>query len=252
MLLELQKRIVYGPVKSRRLGNSLGINILPPHKKVCTFNCQYCQYGWTEKNFTKKEKPVAFPSVENILNELEKILNTIDPKPAYLTFSGNGEPTLHPQLPEIISGVIFLRDKLTPYSKTAIFSNSTTLNHTKVKKALEKLDLPIMKLDAGNQQVFSKYNDPVRSIDFESIVKEMANLNKITIQALFSKGENGNFQKNHILAWIEKIKEISPDIVQLYTLDRNPPTEAISPVTKEELFNIHSLLEREKILSMIF
>ena len=252
MLLELQENIIYGPIQSRRLGSSLGINILPPNVKYCNFNCLYCQYGWTDFRWLKNKKQSSFPEVKVILAAVERALKTLDPKPAYITFSGNGEPTLHPCFNAIVDGVIHLRNILSPTSQTAILSNSSTVLNLDIQKSLSTLDVRIMKLDSGTDKMFIKYNHPTKGIKLDTIIKGLAHLNKTTIQSLLCKGENGNYSKEKLNDWIKKIKFISPLTVQIYTLDRYPPSNLISPLNKEELLNIQSLLKKEQILSEYF
>ena len=133
MLLELQRKIIYGPVNSRRLGRSLGINILPRSQKICSFNCLYCQYGLNDRKNSKNNK-VIFPDQNEVLLAVENALKHLDPPPAYLTFSGNGEPTLHPEFPDIVDRIQWLKKKQCPESKTAILSNSSTVTTPKIKK----------------------------------------------------------------------------------------------------------------------
>jgi wyosine [tRNA(Phe)-imidazoG37] synthetase (radical SAM superfamily) len=254
MLLDLQAGIIYGPVRSRRLGRSLGINILPAERKVCSFDCLYCQYGFSQGK-TREEaqkKKLGFPTVTEVLSAVERAMLNLSPPAAYLTFSGNGEATLHPGFKEIVLGLREIRDRLSPASKTAILSNSTTVNNPVIRKALELLDVRIMKLDAGTEEMFAGYNRPAKGITLEETVAGLAVLEDVTIQSLFTKGPEGNFTPEHLSAWVEQIKKISPLFVQLYTLDRESPTASLIPVEKNELLQIRSLLEREKIASGVF
>jgi wyosine [tRNA(Phe)-imidazoG37] synthetase (radical SAM superfamily) len=250
MMLELQKNIIYGPVNSRRLGRSLGINILPPSRKVCTLNCQYCQYGWTSANCL--ENKIKFPSADQIMSEFEDTLTSINPQPAYLTFSGNGEPTLHPEFEEIVDRVIWFKNKKAPHLKTAVLSNSTTVTSQKMRGILSRLDVQIMKMDVGNRQIFSRFNQPIIEIEYNSILNGLALLKNVTIQTLFSKGPEGNFDKDHTEDWIKAIKKMAPFAVQLYTLDRQPPSKKIYAVSPDELLRIHSRLKKENLRSEVF
>lgn len=252
MLLALQKNIVYGPVNSRRLGRSLGINILPKGKKICTFNCLYCQYGWTEYDKVKCVRDEEFPCKEDIAAAVEDALGNIGEPPAYLTFSGNGEATLHPDFPEIVDAIIKLRDKSTPGSRTAILSNSTRLDDTDIRKALEKLDVRIMKLDAGSQSILTAYNDPMEGIGIDTITEGLAALKNVTIQSLFTSGPLGNYSKSSIKDWVARLKRINPFSVQLYSLDRGTPSLSISRLEPGELNKIKILLKNENIISEVF
>lgn len=252
MLLPLQSGIIYGPVKSRRLGTSLGINLLSTKRKICTFNCVYCQYGWTQFRERTLEKKKLLPGVREVLEATEKALKEIHPKPAYITFSGNGEPTLHPHFDELADGVVQLRNRFSPKSKTAILTNSTNANQSRVRKALSKLDLCIMKLDCGNEAVFKRYNRPRRRIRLKDIVVSLQLMEATTIQALFSGGSEGNYNPACLDEWIEKILLISPRHVQLYTLDRFYPSKNIRPLSKDELLFIKKRLKAGNIHAEVY
>jgi wyosine [tRNA(Phe)-imidazoG37] synthetase (radical SAM superfamily) len=252
MLLALQKNIVYGPVNSRRLGRSLGINILPHGRKICTFNCLYCQYGWTDYDIVKNVKKEDFAETEEIVTAVEEALAGLGEPPAYLTFSGNGEATIHPDFPEIVDAVIKLRNRAAPGSKTAILSNSALVDNDKVRKALAKLDMRIMKLDAGSQTVFASYNDPMDGINIDSITEGLASLKDVTIQSLFTDGPLGNYSMPAIEDWIARIRRIKPVSVQIYTLDRGTPSLSISRLDTADLNKIKLLLEKEDINSEVY
>jgi len=252
MLLALQNKIVYGPVNSRRLGRSLGINILPEGKKICTFNCLYCQYGWTDYSFVKNIRKDEFPGVKAIIAAVGNALAGLGEPPAYLTFSGNGEATIHTDFPEIVDALIKLRNRAAPGTKTAILSNSTLVDKEEVRKALAKLDVRIMKLDAGSQAVFTSYNDPMDNIMLDSITDGLAMLKDVTIQTLFTGGLLGNHSQSAVDDWIARIKKIKPVSVQLYTLDRGTPSLSISKLEAADLNKIKSLLDKEKINSEVF
>lgn len=252
MTLPLQRRITYGPVRSRRLGRSLGINILPTQKKTCTFNCVYCQYGWTPYGTLDEMKDAQWPSPVRILSEIERTLSELHPPPAYITFSGNGEPTLHPDFEAIVDGVIDLRNKFSPGSKTAILSNSTMITNDRVRGALENLDVRILKLDAGNAEVYCNYNRPLCQTDLNELIAALQSMKEVTIQALFAAGTSGNSDPLHINDWILKIVQIAPLHVQLYTLDRPHPSKNIAPVSKDQLEGIKRRLEKYEISAGVY
>lgn len=242
MLLELQKGIIYGPVNSRRLGESLGINILPSKSKVCAFNCVYCQYGWTKFCRAHPAHDIQMPSVKAVRDALEDALVRSEWPPAYITFSGNGEPTLHPDFNHIVEEVIAARNKRASEAKTAILSNSALVTNSTVKKALAKLDFRIMKLDCGSSRTFKRYNQPAKGIDLEEITRGLAEISDVTIQTLVSSGKNGNFNPKNIKEWVERLKRIKPLFVQLYTLDRGYPAKNIKPTSREKLNKIKALV----------
>lgn len=227
MLLEPKAGIIYGPVASRRLGFSLGINVLPVGQKYCSFDCAYCQYGWT-KRAPASDDP--FPTVEAVLAAVEKALKAPAVSPAYLTFSGNGEPSTHPEFPAIVEGVRKLRDRLLPAAKLAVLSNSTGVPSASVRQALALLDVRIMKLDAGTEAIFRSYCRPLASVSLDEIVAGLASMREVTLQTLFAGGPGGNADPAHVAAWIEKVVAIRPTAVQLYTLDRDWPSRDLAPV----------------------
>jgi wyosine [tRNA(Phe)-imidazoG37] synthetase (radical SAM superfamily) len=250
-MLNLQKGIIYGPVHSRRLGTSLGLNILGSRTKVCSFDCVYCQYGWTG-TWEDEKTDIHLPTAENIKDALTAKLVEIDYQPGYITFSGNGEATLHPEFPGIVDAVIEVKNKYSPTSKTAILSNSSEIFKKDVKLALEKLDEIIMKLDAGTDKIFSSYNRPRNYVNIDKITEELASMKNVTIQTLFCNGTSGNHSEENITAWFQRIKKINPVFVQIYSLDRGFPSESISSVNREELEKIKNLLDTVNINSEVY
>ena len=224
--IHLQSGIVYGPVNSRRLGLSLGINLLPSTYKLCSFNCLYCQYGWTNKptlNLTHQIKDL--PKVEEISVALEGSLQEMirqGSKVNSITFSGNGEPTLHPDLAVIIERVKALRNTYFPEAKLAILSNSSMVSKKEVRDALEMLDMRVMKLDAGGEDLLRQLNGPTPHLYLGEIVSGLKKLKDVIIQSLFVQGRVTNADPNNVREWVEKVKEIQPILVQVYTLDRVP------------------------------
>jgi wyosine [tRNA(Phe)-imidazoG37] synthetase (radical SAM superfamily) len=241
--------IIYGPVPSRRLGFSLGINVLPVNRKLCTFDCAYCQYGWTERTPTGDD---PFPSVAEVLTAVEGALRVPAIPPAYLTFSGNGEPTTHPEFLAIVRGVRALRDRLLPAAELAILSNSTCVGLPSVREALALLDVRIMKLDAGTEAVFRRYCRPLVPITVDEVVAGLAALPDVTVQALFTGGPGGNADPAHIADWIDKVAAIAPTAVQLYTLDRDWPSRELSPLPAESLHAIAGALQRANCPATVY
>lgn len=252
MTIPLQQGIIYGPVNSRRLGRSLGVNIVSSKIKTCTFNCVYCQYGLRRISEDNLSNPKLFPSSKRISESLIKIIKMLPTPPDYITFSGNGESSLHPSFPEIVEQVKQIRDMYAPESKTAILSNSSTANKKKIRDALSNLDNKIMKLDCGNEETFIRYNQPVQGIFYNEILVGLKKMDKITIQALFSGGSGGNYTSEHIRDWIEKIVEINPSNVQIYSLDRPYPSEYIFPLKKEDLLVMKELLVKNNINAEVY
>jgi len=281
MLLQLQGSAVYGPVQSRRLGRSLGFNVLPPSVKVCTFNCLYCQYGWAKvcPRWIGERKRIGerngWPSVQMLLGELEHALRELLEQPAYITFSGNGEPTLHPYFDELVDGLITLRDRYAPCARTAILSNSVTIAErddrcmsmcgagsrmpcqagvyrAMVRDALGRLDVRIMKLDCGTDGVLHRYNQPCNRAGIDDIVAGLMKLDDICIQALLTGGEMGNTGSGEIAAWIGHITVIRPRHVQIYTLDRGCASARITALSPPRLREIGDLLKTVGIDAAVY
>jgi len=253
MLLELKKEIIYGPVRSRRLGPSLGVNVLPGNSKYCTFNCVYCQYGWTDFERMRRTGRNDFPSRDQVKEAIEAALLRLAPAPpAYITLSGNGEATLHPEFTGIVADMIEIRDRLSPNSQTAILSNSTRVGNARIREALARLDVRIMKLDAGSQQMLSRYNQPMPGIRLDRIVDGLAKLGRVTIQSLFTAGSAGNFSDDEVECWLRQLEKIQPVAVQVYSLDRGYPSEGISPLTTMQLESIRDAARARDIHAEVF
>ena len=235
---------VFGPIKSRRLGNSLGVNLLPGNNKVCTFNCVYCECGWGKKPLGTKGD---FNDTTLVLQALEKKLQDLKSENFPLnsiTFAGNGEPTLHPDFPYIVDRVLELRDKYFPQTIITCLSNSSTLEDEKIRLALMKLDNPWMKLDAGSQKMFSLINQDFQNLKIENIVENLQKMNgQLSIQTLFLRGfYNGekidNTSEKEINLWLKHLKKINPKKVIIYPIDRATPLSGLEKIEAEELETI--------------
>jgi len=241
--LPLQQGIIYGPIKSRRLGSSLGINLMPIDYKLCSFNCVYCHYGFTDTHTIDiSESILDIPKPEDVETALEDWLKK-DRNIDYITFSGNGEPTLHPDFDEIVDRVRKVRDKYVSESKLAILSNSASLDLPGVKKGLSKLDMVIMKLDCGTPPMFSKINRPAKKVDYEDVVENLKTLDRIIIQSVFVGGKITNTVPDEVEEWIEKIRYIIPESVQIYSLDRPSASAAFEKVDRYVLSKIAELAQ---------
>lgn len=252
MLLELKKGVVYGPIKSRRLGFSLGLNILSASAKMCTFNCLYCQYGWTDFRTLADPAGLDLPSAEQVVMALEKALRELKAPPAFMTFSGNGEPTVHPDFARIAREVVGVRDRLAPSVRTAILSNSTTVASREVREALSLLDVRIMKLDVGTAAMLESYNQPAPGINLDTIVEGLRALPDVTIQTLFSGGPRGNSSPSDVAAWVKSVKSVAPSAVQIYTLDRGYPSGEICGLERSRLEAIATELGQAGVASEVF
>jgi wyosine [tRNA(Phe)-imidazoG37] synthetase (radical SAM superfamily) len=234
-VLDLKHAIVYGPVNSRRLGRSLGINLMPPQLKWCSCDCLYCQYGWTPTPVDPAARPQGMPTVLEVTAAVETALQTMVQAPAYLTFSGHGESTLHPDFPAMVAAVATVRNRLAPKALLAILSNASTIGSPAVQAAVMRLDCPIMKLDAGSAAMYRQFNRPLCGGSYADIVAGLGQCPGLTIQALFAGGPRGNLGMTHTTDWIERLREIRPRRVQIYTLSRPFPSHEIAPAPAEEL-----------------
>lgn len=244
--IALQTGIVYGPLHSRRLGLSLGINLLPEEYKLCSFNCLYCQYSWTPQPTDEVSHALKdVPQPAEVAAALEKALRTIVRKRQRvdaITFSGNGEPTLHPDFPAIVEVVRALRDQYLPRVKLAVLSNSSTVNQPGICAALNRCDLKIMKLDAGSEDTIHKLNGPGPPFYLKEIVSGLRGMSDLILQSLFVQGRVTNADPDSVALWVEAVRQIHPDMVQIYTLDRVPADARIYKVNRPTLEWIASQL----------
>jgi wyosine [tRNA(Phe)-imidazoG37] synthetase (radical SAM superfamily) len=251
-------KIIFGPVKSRRLGVSLGINLLPATKKLCNFNCIYCECGWTID--TTKERS-SFPKRDEIYKALEEKLSEMKAKnksPDVITFAGNGEPTLHPDFPGIVDDCIELRNKYFPKARIAVLSNSTTITIPQIKEALMKVDQNILKLDSGFDLTVRVHNQPMINVKVAELIGNLKRFNgQLIIQTLFLRGSfNGraidNTTPEEIEAWIKAIEMIKPYEVMIYTISRDTPAGGqLEKVPLADLKRIAGMVNRLGIKTSI-
>lgn len=251
-------KIVFGPVKSRRLGVSLGINLLPTNRKVCNFNCIYCECGWSKKSGIGGE---PLPSREEVYEALEMKLKSMNKNGEALdviTYAGNGEPTLHPEFPGIIDDSIELRDKFFPGAKIAVLSNSTAITKPEIKEALLKIDSNILKLDSAFDLTVNIHNQPSVNIEVGKLIEDLSQFRgSLIIQTLFLRGTfNGkiidNTTSKEIKAWLKAIEKIRPAEVMIYTISRDTPEGGeLNKVPLPELEHIASLVNKLGIKTQV-
>jgi wyosine [tRNA(Phe)-imidazoG37] synthetase (radical SAM superfamily) len=238
-------KIIFGPVTSRRLGVSLGINLLPNRKKVCNFNCIYCECGWSQ---SVESEGGYLPSRSEVYEALASRLQEMkvkNQKPDVITFAGNGEPTLHPDFSGIIDDSIKLRNNFFPEAKIAVLSNSTTIINPSVREALLKIDMNILKLDSAFDLTIALHNQPRVKISAEELIENLRKFNgKLIIQTLFLRGSFkgktiDNTTPEEIDAWLEALVRIKPEEVMIYTISRDTPEGGqLNKVPLEELKDI--------------
>lgn len=247
----LFNKIIFGPVKSRRLGVSLGINLLPGSSKVCNFNCIYCECGWTldsrEEKSTLPERAEVYEALELTLSEMKER----NQHPDVITFAGNGEPTLHPDFPGIIDDCIVLRNKYFPEARIAVLSNSTTITKPHIKEALLKIDQNILKLDSGFDLTLKIHNQPRVNVRVAELIDNLKKFNgQLIIQTLFLRGTfNGkkidNTTPEEIEAWLTALEMIKPSEVMIYTISRDTPEGGeLGKVPLPELKRIASMVNK--------
>lgn len=245
---------IFGPVHSRRLGVSLGINLLPEDGKICSFDCIYCECG-----FNKDHRPTrTLPSRQEVFEALENRLKDMKangPKPDVLTFAGNGEPTIHPDFPEIIDDVRLLRDRYFPEAKISVLSNATQILKPRVFEALKKVDNNILKLDTVNLDYIKEVDRPNGHYDLNEIISRLKAFNgKVIIQTMFMKGtmagrDVSNLDDRFVQPWLKVVKDIAPEKVMIYTIDRETPDHDLKKASHEELDHIVDLLKKEGIVA---
>jgi len=241
--MPLHQSIIYGPVKSRRLGRSLGINLTPAHVKMCTFNCSYCQYGWSETSRSATQSGLAnWPSPAVVAKAVAGSLKAFaaqGDRIDRLTLAGHGEPTMHPEFQKVVSAIRKVRDDLAPKLPIAILSNASTLDRTEVRRALQELDERYMKLDAGDAATLRRINGT--AVPFDQIMDGLAALKDITVQGMFVRDRAGRLDNTSDLAvinWVVALQRIKPARVHVYTLDRAPAfpyLQAVPPARLKEI-----------------
>lgn len=248
--------IIFGPVWSRRLGESLGVNLLPPKRKTCSFNCIYCECGLTPDQAPK----TVFPSRNQVHKLLRDKLSHMKSENRYLnsiTFAGNGEPTLHPDFFEIIAGTIPLRNEFFPGSAISVLSNSTKVNDKNIFNALLMVDLPILKLDSACEDTFQKINRPKGSFDLNNIIDRLCDFKgRVTIQTLFLRGIYNNIKVDNTTAkeiesWLKALQKIKPENVMIYSIARDTAVDGLEKIDPEELHAIAVQVEQLGIQTQV-
>ena len=227
---------IFGPVHSRRLGISLGINLMPADGKICTFNCIYCECGLNEDFRPSLPRPTR----EHVAERLEAKLQEMAAEgqlPDVLTFAGNGEPTCHPHFAEIIDDTIRLRDQYCPNAKVSVLSNATMIHRQSVHDALMRVDNNIQKLDTVDPLYINKVDQPVIPYDVHQVIERLkAFLGHVIIQTMFMRGNSvDNTGEEFVGPWLEAVKAIMPQQVMIYTIDRETPTQGLLKATHEQL-----------------
>jgi wyosine [tRNA(Phe)-imidazoG37] synthetase (radical SAM superfamily) len=253
----LFNQLVFGPVKSRRFGVSLGINLLPTDSKLCNFECIYCECGWTEEKHSKAEfadrEQLALALRERLIQmKADGIVHDA------ITFAGNGEPTMHPEFAEIIEDVIHVRDQFATGAKIVVLTNALLADRVNVRRGLMMADRRILKLDAGDAEMLQHINSPHSANAFQKIKDTLESyVGQIEVQSMFLTAQSeghaiDNTTPESVAAWIRELKLIKPLSVQLYSVDREAPLHSVKPVDKEKLQQLAEQVRREGIPAEVF
>lgn len=228
--------IVFGPIRSRRLGSSLGVNLLPSKGKLCNFDCVYCECGWNKDG----KSDGRFPELKDIEAALEEKMSRAAAEGVpvdSITFSGNGEPTIHPAFAQVIDVTLRLRDRYFPQAKVSVLSNATMIGRKDVADALMRVDNPILKIDASSDELVRKINKPAGSYRLAEVVENLRKFEgRFVLQTMFLRSEEFDTASPEALAaWMDIVRELKPREVMVYTIDRETPDKTLGKYTVEEM-----------------
>lgn len=247
-MTSLYDNIIFGPVRSRRLGLSLGVNLLPIESKLCSFDCIYCECGWNADHPGQRR----FNSREDVRTMLDATLARMvaaGTPPDVITFAGNGEPTMHPDFENIIEDTLALRDKHAPEAKVSVLSNATQIHREDVRRALLRVDNNILKLDSAFDATVQLVNKPQGNYTVARTVELLKMFEgQLIVQTMFLRGEYlgqrvDNTTEEEVSAWLKLVAEIAPKQVMVYSLDRDTPCQTLEKVEKDELRAIAERVE---------
>lgn len=228
--------IVFGPISSRRLGSSLGVNILPSKGKLCNFDCVYCECGWNKDGTADRR----FPTYEEVVAAFEEKMSSLSAegvKVDSITFSGNGEPTMHPDFPEIVDAVLRCRDRFFPDAKVSVLSNAFLVGRPSVAQALRRVDNPILKIDASSDELVRQINKPVGPYRLEDIIAALKEFDgNFILQTMFLRSDEFDTAAPEALQkWMDIVRELRPREIMVYTIDRETPDKSLGKYTVEEM-----------------
>ena len=232
----IREETVFGPIFSRRLGSSLGINLLPVNGKICTFDCIYCECGWNKDGRDDTRLPKAAEVKEALEAKLIQLVKDGTPVDS-ITFSGDGESTINPDFPQIIDDTLQLRDQYYPKAKVSVLSNATQVHRPEVFAALCKVDNPIMKIDAPTNELIEKINHPAPGYDVARVIEALKQFNgDFVLQTMFLKSKDFDSSSPEVLqGWMDIVRLLKPREVMAYTIDRPTPEEGLQKFTVEEM-----------------
>lgn len=240
--------IIFGPVRSRRLGISLGVNLLPVASKFCNFNCVYCECGLSENKSVADNSLPSREVVKQMLNNCLSEMKDKDEKLDAITFAGNGEPTIHPEFEKIIDDTIEARNTFYPNAVITVLSNATMLHKDSVLQALKKTDKNYLKIDSAVEETLKKLNRPAPGFSLQNVIEDIKKLNgDFILQTMFTKGEiNGetidNTTEHEVALWLKVVAELHPKLVSIYSIQRVPPYASLKIISPEVLNSIAAKL----------
>lgn len=228
--------IVFGPIRSRRLGSSLGVNVLPVKGKLCNFDCVYCECGWNKDGVSDNRFP-TLAEVEEALRIKLSALAASGTEVDSITFSGNGEPTVNPDFAGIVDVTVRLRDEFFPSAKISVLSNATMLGRPEVLDALKKVDNPILKIDASSDELISKINKPQGAYRLAKVIERLKEFDgNFILQTMFLRSHEFDAQEKEALEhWLDIVRELRPREIMVYTIDRETPDKSLQKYTVEEM-----------------
>ena len=232
----IREETVFGPIFSRRLGSSLGINLLPVNGKICTFDCIYCECGWNKDGRNDTRLPKAVEVREVLENKLKQLVEDGTPVDS-ITFSGDGESTINPDFPQIIDDTLALRNRYYSSAKVSVLSNATQVHRPEIFEALRKVDNPIMKIDAPTNELVEKINHPAPGYDVNRVVEALKQFHgDFILQTMFLKSKDFDSSTPEVLnGWMDIVRLLKPREVMAYTIDRPTPEEGLQKFTVEEM-----------------
>ena len=232
----MREETVFGPIRRRRLGRSLGINLLPTKGKICNFDCIYCECGWNRDGRGDTVLPTAAKVRTDLENKLIELMLEGTPIDS-ITFSGDGEPTLNPEFPRIIDDTLFLRDAYYPKAKVSVLSNASRVHVPEIFDALRKVDNPILKIDAPTDALVARINQPAPGYALSRVIEELERFEgKFILQTMFLKSPDFDSSSPEVLdGWMAIVRRLKPREVMVYTLDRPTPAEGLQAFTVEEM-----------------
>ncbi len=232
----IREETVFGPIHSRRLGSSLGINLLPQKGKICNFDCIYCECGWNRDGLQDK----TLPSAADVRNALEDKLRSLRAEGVgidSITFSGDGEPTLNPEFPQIIDDTLALRGRYYPEAAVSVLSNATRAHIPEVFKALRKVDNPIMKIDAPTAELAARINNPAPGYDPLKVADALRGFGgDFVLQTMFLKSSDFDSSIPEVLdGWMQIVRDLRPREIMVYTIARPTPQQGLEKFSEEQM-----------------